>query len=153
MRAIVQRVNNATLSVNDQVISSIGEGYLVLVGYKATDDEKLVARIVDRIIGMKIFRDENGKLNRSLGDVNGEVMVVSNFTLYGNCFTNRRPDFSNSAHFDQALPMYNFTVEEFRRRLGKVATGVFGEHMHIQMSNDGPLAMIVEKENEPNCEE
>ncbi|MDE5548941.1 MAG: D-tyrosyl-tRNA(Tyr) deacylase, partial [Clostridia bacterium] len=101
--------------------------------------------IVDRIIGMRIFKDENNKLNKTLLDVGGEVMVVSNFTLYGNAFSGRRPDFSKSAKFDIAKPLYDFTVEEFKRRLGKIATGVFGAHMHIDMSNDGPITMILEK--------
>lgn len=138
-------MNYARLSVDDEPISEIGVGYLVLVGFTDTDDEKTVKYIVDRIVKMRIFRDENGKLNRALADVDGEVMVVSNFTLYGNCFTNRRPDFSKSAHYDAALPLYRLAVEEFRARLGKVAEGVFGEHMHIEMSSDGPVTMIVEK--------
>ncbi len=145
MRAVVQRVNNATLTVEDKEISKIGAGYLVLVGYTQEDNEEIVKYIVDRIIGMRIFRDEEGKLNKTLEDVGGQVMVVSNFTLYGNPFSNRRPDFKRSAHYDQALPLYNFTLKEFERKLGSVASGVFGEHMHIDMSNDGPVTMILEK--------
>ena len=145
MRVIVQRVNHARLTVNEEEISKIGEGYLVLVGYTEGDTQEVCKYLVDRVIGMRIFKDENNKLNKTLLDVGGEVMVVSNFTLYGNAFSGRRPDFSKSAKFDAAKPLYDFTVEEFRRRLGKVATGVFGEHMHIDMSNDGPITMILEK--------
>lgn len=145
MRAIVQRVNYAKLTVEGEPISQIGEGYLVLVGYTDGDTQDTCRYIVDRIIGMRIFKDENNKLNKTLLDVGGEVMVVSNFTLYGNAFSGRRPDFSKSAKFDVAKPLYDFTVEEFRRRLGKIATGVFGAHMHIDMSNDGPITMILEK--------
>ncbi|MDE5990195.1 MAG: D-tyrosyl-tRNA(Tyr) deacylase [Clostridia bacterium] len=145
MRAIVQRVNYAKLTVEGQLISQIGEGYLVLVGYTDGDTQDVCQYIVDRVIGMRIFKDENDKLNKTLGDVGGEVMVVSNFTLYGNAFSGRRPDFSKSAKFDTAKPLYDFTVEEFKRRLGKVATGVFGAHMHIEMSNDGPITMVLEK--------
>lgn len=145
MRAIVQRVNYAKLSVEDKPISQIGEGYLVLVGYNNEDTEDTCRYIVDRIIGMRIFKDENNKLNKTLADIGGEVMVVSNFTLYGNAFSGRRPDFSKSAKFDIAKPLYDFTVEEFKRRLGKIATGVFGAHMHIEMSNDGPITMVLEK--------
>ncbi|MDE5756322.1 MAG: D-tyrosyl-tRNA(Tyr) deacylase [Clostridia bacterium] len=145
MRVIVQRVNHARLTVNEEEISQIGEGYLVLVGYTEGDTQEVCKYLVDRVIGMRIFKDENNKLNKTLLDVGGEVMVVSNFTLYGNAFSGRRPDFSKSAKFDAAKPLYDFTVEEFRRRLGKVATGVFGEHMHIDMSNDGPITMILEK--------
>ena len=145
MRVIVQRVNHARLTVNEEEISKIGEGYLVLVGYTEGDTQEVCKYLVDRVIGMRIFKDENNKLNKTLLDVGGEVMVVSNFTLYGNAFSGRRPDFSKSSKFDVAKPLYDFTVEEFRRRLGKVATGVFGEHMHIDMSNDGPITMILEK--------
>ena len=145
MRAIVQRVNYAKLSVEDKPMSQIGEGYLVLVGYNNEDTEDICRYIVDRIIGMRIFKDENNKLNKTLADIGGEVMVVSNFTLYGNAFSGRRPDFSKSAKFDIAKPLYDYTVEEFKRRLGKIATGVFGAHMHIEMSNDGPITMVLEK--------
>ncbi|MEG1608332.1 MAG: D-aminoacyl-tRNA deacylase [Clostridia bacterium] len=145
MRAIVQRVNHATLSVDDKEISKIGEGYLVLVGYRQEDTPEIVKYIVDRVVGMRGFRDENGKLNKTLADIGGDVLVVSNFTLYGNCFNNRRPDFKLAAHFDEALPMYNLTVEEFRKKVNNVATGVFGEHMHIDMSNDGPVTLFLEK--------
>lgn len=145
MRAVIQRVNNATLSVNGEKISEIGEGFLVLVGYTNDDDKKKIDYVVDRIVGMRIFRDENGKLNKTLKDIGGEVMCVSNFTLYGNAATGRRPDFSKSAHFEVAKPMYDYTLEKFREMLGKVACGVFGEHMHIEMSNDGPVTMIIDK--------
>ncbi len=145
MRVILQRVNHASLTVDDKEISKIGEGYLVLVGYTQGDTVETCKYLVDRVIGMRIFKDENNKLNKTLTDVGGEVMVVSNFTLYGNAFSGRRPDFSKSAKYDDAKPLYDFTVQEFERRLGKVATGVFGEHMHIDMSNDGPITMFLEK--------
>ena len=145
MRAIVQRVNSARLTVDDREISSIGTGYLVLVGYNNEDDSAKVDYVVDRIVKMRIFRDEEGKLNKSLADVGGEVMCVSNFTLYGNPATGRRPDFSKSAHYDVAKPMYDHTLKRFEQRLGKVAAGVFGAHMHIDASVDGPVTIIVEK--------
>ena len=145
MRAVVQRVNYAKLSVEDKPVSQIGEGYLVFVGYNNDDTTEVCKYIVDRIIGMRIFKDENNKLNKSLTDVGGEVMVVSNFTLYGNAFSGRRPDFSKSAHFDKAKPLYDFTVKEFENRLGKVATGVFGAHMQITQVNDGPFTLLLEK--------
>lgn len=145
MRAVVQRVNDAVLTVDGNEISRIGEGFLVLVGYCNEDNEKVIDYVVDRIVKMRVFRDESGKLNKSLLDINGEVLCVSNFTLYGNAATGRRPDFSKSAHFDVAKPMYDYTLEKFKEALGRVAQGVFGEHMHIQMSNDGPVTMIIEK--------
>lgn len=145
MRAVVQRVNCAKLTVDEKEISSIGTGYLVLVGFTCGDDRSKVDYVVDRIIKMRIFRDDEGKLNKSLADVGGEVMCVSNFTLYGDPATGRRPDFSKSAHYDEAKPLYDYALERFRAGLGKVAGGVFGEHMHIETSVDGPVTMIVEK--------
>lgn len=144
MKAVVQRVNYANLSVEGKPISSIKEGYLVLVGYTSMDNEKIVDYIVDRVVGMRIFRDENGKLNKTLADIGGEVLVVSNFTLYGDAFSNRRPDFKKSAPYELALQLYNRTLEQFSSKVQKVASGVFGEHMHIEMSNDGPVTMILE---------
>lgn len=146
MRMTVQRVHRATLSVNEEQISQIGMGYLVLVGFTHTDTKELVERLVNRVVNMRIFRDADGKLNNSLEQVGGEVMVVSNFTLYGDCFTNRRPDFSRSAKYDFALPLYEYTIECFKNRLGHCAHGVFGAHMHIDMISDGPVTLWLEKD-------
>ena len=126
MRAVIQRVNNATLTVNGEKISSIGEGFLVLVGYTDGDDEKKIDYVVDRIVGMRIFRDENGKLNKTLKDIGGEVMCESNFTLYGNAAKGRKPDFSKSAHFTDAKTMDDYTLKQFETLLRKGASGVFG---------------------------
>lgn len=145
MRAIVQRVNSAVLSVDGERISSIGTGFLVLVGFNNDDDTSKVDYVVDRIVNMRIFRDNDGKLNHSLKDVGGEVMCVSNFTLYGNPANGRRPDFSRSAHYEVAKPLYEHALARFKEHLGKVAQGVFGEHMHVETSIDGPVTLIVEK--------
>lgn len=145
MRAIVQRVNHASLSVDGRHVSSIGTGFLVLVGFNNDDDVSKVDCVVDRIVNMRIFRDDAGKLNLSLKDVGGEVMCVSNFTLYGNPASGRRPDFSHSAHYDVAKPLYDHALKRFEEHLGKIAPGAFGEHMHIDTSLDGPVTMVVEK--------
>lgn len=145
MKAIIQRIHKARLTVNDVEISSCGEGYLVLVGFTQGDTTKNCDYIVNRIINMRIFRDDDGKLNKSLLDVNGEVMIVSNFTLYGDPTTNRRPDFSKALKYDEAKPLYDYAYNLFVEKLGKAAHGVFGEHMHIEMVNDGPLTIIMEK--------
>ena len=145
MRAIVQRVNHASLSVDGRHVSSIGTGFLVLVGFNNDDDVSKVDYVVDRIVNMRIFRDDADKLNLSLKDVGGEVMCVSNFTLYGNPASGRRPDFSHSAHYDVAKPLYEHALKRFKEYLGKVAPGAFGEHMHIDTSLDGPVTMVVEK--------
>lgn len=148
MKAVIQRINYAKLSVNGELVSQCGAGFLVLVGFTHNDDKKIVDYVVDRVCKMRLFRDENGKTNKTLKDVNGEVMVVSNFTLYANTATNRRPDFSKAAKYYVAYPLYEYALSVFRAQLGNIATGVFGEHMHIEMSNDGPVMIIVEKNND-----
>lgn len=145
MRAVVQRINYARLSVDGIPVSECGAGYLVLVGFTQGDNEAKVDYIVNRIINMRIFRDSEGKLNESLKDVSGEVMCVSNFTLYADPATGRRPDFSHALDHAHAKPLYDYTVNKFKELLGRVACGVFGEHMHIDMSNDGPVTVLFEK--------
>ncbi len=150
MKAVIQRINYAKLTVEDKLISECGPGYLVLLGFTHNDDKKIVDYVVDRVCFMRLFRDENGKTNKTLQDIKGEVMVVSNFTLYANTATNRRPDFSKAAKKDVALPLYEYALDVFKQKLNidNLATGVFGEHMHIEMSADGPVMIIVEKNNE-----
>ena len=150
MKAVIQRINYARLTVEDKLISSCCPGYLVLLGFTHNDDKKIVDYVVDRVCFMRLFRDENGKTNKTLQDIKGEVMVVSNFTLYANTATNRRPDFSKAAKRDVALPLYEYALDVFKQKLNvdNLATGVFGEHMHIEMSADGPVMIIVEKNNE-----
>lgn len=145
MRAIVQRINHALLTVDGREISRCGMGYLVLVGFTEGDDRAKVEYICNRIVKMRIFRDADGKLNDSLEDIGGEVMCVSNFTLYANPATGRRPDFSKALRHDDAKPLYDYALQVFTSLLGKAACGVFGEHMHIDMSADGPVTVLFEK--------
>ena len=149
MRAVIQRINHAKLTVNDELVSECGAGFLVLIGFTKGDDKKIVDYVVDRVCKMRLFRDENGKTNKTLKDVDGHVMVVSNFTLYANTATNRRPDFSRALHYEEAKPLYDYALSVFNELMGeKVPTGVFGEHMHIETSLDGPVMIIVEKNNQ-----
>lgn len=145
MRCIVQRINNAVLTVEGREISRCGMGYLVLVGFTQGDDKAKVDYICNRIVNMRIFRDADGKLNDSLGDIGGEIMCVSNFTLYANPATGRRPDFSHALSHDEAKPLYDYTLQVFKGLLGKVAQGAFGEHMHIDASVDGPVTVVFER--------
>ena len=150
MRAVIQRINYAKLSVDDKLVSECGPGFLVLIGFTKGDDKKIVDYVVDRVCFMRLFRDENGKTNKTLKDVDGHIMVVSSFTLYANTATNRRPDFSKALHYEEAKPLYEYALSVFNEKMGeKVPTGVFGEHMHIDTSLDGPVMIIVEKNN-PN---
>ncbi len=145
MRAIVQRINSCTLSVEGEEVSRCGFGYLILLGFTQGDDRAKADYIVNRIVNMRIFRDENGKLNLSLKEVNGQVMCVSNFTLYANPATGRRPDFSHALNHEEAKPLYDYTINKFKELLGGAAQGVFGEHMHLDADLDGPVTVVFEK--------
>ena len=145
MRAIVQRVNHASLSVDGRHVSSIGTGFVVLVGFNNEDDAAKVDYVVDRIVNMRIFRDGEGKLNLSLADVGGQVMCVSNFTIYADPSTGRRPNFAHALAHDEALPLYEYTVNKFKELLGECAQGAFGEHMHLDCDLDGPVTVVFEK--------
>ncbi len=145
MRAIVQRINSCTLSVEGEEVSRCGFGYLILLGFTQGDDRAKADYIVNRIVNMRIFRDENGKLNLSLKEVNGQVMCVSNFTLYANPATGRRPDFSHVLNHEEAKPLYDYTINKFKELLGGAAQGVFGEHMHLDADLDGPVTVVFEK--------
>ena len=145
MRAIVQRINSCVLSVDGKEVSRCGYGYLVLLGYTQGDDRAKADYIVNRIVNMRIFRDEGGKLNLSLKEVGGQVMAVSNFTLYANPATGRRPDFSHALNHEEARPLYDYTVNKFKDFLGNVDTGAVGEHIRIATNLDGPVTVVFEK--------
>lgn len=145
MRAIVQRINGCVLSVDGKEISRCGFGYLVLLGFTQGDTREKADYIVNRIVNMRIFRDGEGKLNLSLKEVGGQVMAVSNFTLYANPATGRRPDFSHALNHAEAKPLYDYTVNKFKELLGNVAQGAFGEHMHLETNLDGPVTVVFEK--------
>lgn len=146
MRCIIQRIHRASLTVDDKLISSCQKGLLVYVGFTHTDTVKNADYAINRILNMRIFREsDESKLDLSLLDIKGDIMVVPNFTLYGDPTTNRRPDFSKAMKFDQANELYNYVLKGFESKLGKVAQGVFGGHMHIDVLNDGPLNIILEK--------
>ena len=145
MRAIVQRINSCVLSVDGKEVSRCGFGYLVLLGFTQGDTREKADYIVNRIVNMRIFRDGEGKLNLSLKEVGGQVMAVSNFTLYANPATGRRPDFSHALNHAEARPLYDYTVNKFKELLGNVAQGAFGEHMHLETNLDGPVTVVFEK--------
>ena len=134
MRCIIQRVNRASIVINGKSGGQIGKGLLVLCAFSDGDDEKTVDYCVEKIANLRIFEDENGKLNLSVLDVKGNVMVVSNFTLYADTRKGRR--------------LYDLTVKKFSDIFENLATGEFGADMQISLENDGPVTLIVEKENE-----
>ena len=143
MKAWVQRVTEASVTIEGEKVAEIGLGYLVLLGVGVGDTEKASDEIADRIVKLRIFEDENGKINRSLEDVRGSVIVVSQFTLYADTAHGRRPGFSDAARPEQAIPLYERVVAKLRGQLGaeRVGTGRFGADMKVRLLNDGPFSV------------
>lgn len=146
MKLVIQRVNNAKLSVEDDTISEIGLGYLVLVGIEPTDDDKLIKYYAEKVSKLRIFRDENGRTNLSIKDLQGEILAVSNFTLLAETKGANRPSFSHAAPHDQALALYNLFCEELNKFV-PTKRGIFGEHMHIETNLDGPVTIVIDTKN------
>ena len=144
MRAVVTRVKNAAVDISGERVGEIGQGFLVLLGVSVTDTEKEADKIADRICGLRVFEDENGKMNRSLEDVGGQVLVVSQFTLYGNCKKGRRPEFLAAARPEIAIPLYEKFIALCRDKGFSVETGEFGAEMLVESVNDGPVTLIVD---------
>jgi len=145
MRVVIQRVLEAKVTVEDRCIGSIGKGFLILLGVGSDDTKEVADRYIDKIIKMRIFADENGKTNLSLQEVQGEVLVVSQFTLYADCRKGNRPDFINAAGAVKAKELYEYVLESIRERLGKVEAGEFGGDMKVALINDGPFTIVLDE--------
>jgi len=143
MKAWIQRVSEASVDIGNDRVAEIGKGYLVLLGVAQGDTEKSADEIAERITTLRIFEDENGKINKSLIDVSGSVIVVSQFTLYADTSHGRRPGFSNAARPETAEPLYERVVAKLRTILGdgRVGTGRFGAEMKVRLLNDGPFSV------------
>ena len=144
MRAIIQRVSKASVTVEGQVIGKIGRGLLVLLGIGKGDEQNEATLLAEKITNMRIFPDQEGRFNRSVLDINGEVLVVSQFTLYADTRRGRRPSFSEAAAPEQAAPLVDAFVEALLERGLAVASGVFGAHMYVDLQNDGPVTVILD---------
>lgn len=144
MRLVIQRVERASCTVNGEITGAIGRGYLVLLGVGADDTEKDCDRLSDKMIKLRIFADENGKTNRSLADVDGGLLIISQFTLYADCSHGNRPFFGGGKSPDEAKRLYEYFVEQCKKRVPDVQTGIFGEEMKIDLLNDGPFTIILE---------
>ena len=144
MKIVVQKVKKAVLYSEGKKYSEIGQGMLVLVGVSNGDNLMVAQKMASKILKLRIFDDENGKTNKSVFDIDGDIMVVSNFTLYGNLKGTNRPDFIGSARPEYAEPLYNFLIEELRKEK-EIATGVFQTAMEIEMVADGPGTYIYEE--------
>lgn len=145
MRILLQRVSSASVTVGGRTTGSIGRGYLLLVGITHTDDEATLGWMADKLLGLRLFPDSDGKLNLDLGDVDGSLLVVSQFTLYGDTRRGRRPSFLDAAPPDIAIPVYERFIELLGARGARVETGEFGAMMDVALVNDGPVTIWLER--------
>ncbi len=145
MRVVLQRVSRASVTVDGNTVGTIGAGLLVLVGFTPGDDQGRIDWMADKIVGLRVFQDDDGKMNRSIADVGGSVLVVSQFTLYGNVSKGRRPSFVDAAAPDEAIPLYEAFVAALRERGVAVETGEFGAVMEVDLVNDGPVTLVIER--------
>jgi len=144
MRAVVQRVSSSKVTVDGELTGEINKGLLVLLGVTHEDTSKDVDYIIDKVLNLRIFEDENEKMNLSLKDVCGELLVVSQFTLYGDCRKGRRPSFSNAARPEVATKLYEEFIDKVRKEGIVTQTGMFGAHMMVDLTNDGPVTILLE---------
>jgi D-aminoacyl-tRNA deacylase len=144
MRTVIQRVSEAKVTVNNEIVGEIGEGLLVLLGVSVKDSEADAIYLLEKTLNLRIFEDEAEKMNLSLLDVKGELLVVSQFTLYGDARRGRRPSFIEAAPPDKAERLYNFFVEEAKKQISKVATGKFQAMMDVSLVNDGPVTILLD---------
>ena len=146
MRIVLQRVSEASVHVAGEVVGAIGPGFAVLAGFTDGDDPDAVSWMADKVVNLRVFPDGQGRMNRSLLDAGGEVLVVSQFTLYGDARKGRRPSFVKAARPEVAVPLYEAFVAELGRRLpGRVQTGEFGAAMQVAIVNDGPVTLMIER--------
>ena len=143
MKIVLQRVSRAAVEVENNIVGKIDNGYVALVGFGENDDKPKVEKMVDKIKKLRIFPDENGKINLSAGDVGGSILILSQFTLYADCRQNR-PSFTNAANPALAEELYNYFIECADGKFNKVEHGIFGAKMEVELVNDGPFTVILE---------
>ena len=145
MKFLVQRVKNAQVEVENKIVGKIDKGFLVFIGITHTDTKEIADFLVKRLVNLRVFEDENGKMNLALKDVEGSLLLVSQFTLYGDCSGGNRPSFTEAAKPEFANELYEYIISECKKKINKVETGVFGAHMDISLLNDGPVTIMLEK--------
>ena len=146
MRFVIQRVKEASVQAEQEVIGEIKKGYLVLIGVSDSDTEQVADRMIKKMIGLRIFEDENGKTNLSLADVGGGLLLVSQFTLYANCKKGNRPSFIEAGAPDKANELYEYVIRECKKTVPEVQTGRFGAEMEVSLVNDGPFTILLDSE-------
>jgi D-tyrosyl-tRNA(Tyr) deacylase len=149
MRALLQRVSQAQVLVDGRVVGRIGRGLTILLGVTHADGTAEADWLANKVAGLRVFEDSDGKMNAALADVQGELLVISQFTLYGDARKGRRPSFTDAARPEQAEPLVDYFVNALREHGFRVATGVFGAEMDVQIHNDGPVTLLLEREAAP----
>jgi D-tyrosyl-tRNA(Tyr) deacylase len=142
MKIVLQRVSSASVKVDSKIVGRIEHGLLLLIGFSSTDTEESILPTIEKIVKLRIFSDEEGKMNKSVLDVNGSALLVSQFTLYADTKKGNRPSFIEAARPEQAIPLYEFFIAEMRKRVTKVETGIFGADMKVKLVNDGPVTIV-----------
>ena len=142
MKIVLQRVSSASVKVADEIVGSIDHGMLLLLGFSSNDTEESILPTLEKVVKLRIFSDEEGKMNKSVLDVNGSALLVSQFTLYADTKKGNRPSFIEAARPEQAIPLYEFFIAEMKKRISKVETGIFGADMKVELVNDGPVTIV-----------
>ena len=146
MKFVIQRVNHAEVKVDGEIVGKIGKGFLVLIGVGREDTKEDADWYLKKLLGLRIFEDENGKTNLSLADVNGELLLVSQFTLYANCKKGNRPSFIEAGSPEKANALYEYIIKKCRESVERVETGRFGADMKVSLLNDGPFTIVLDSE-------
>ena len=142
MKIVLQRVSSASVKVDSKIVGRIEHGLLLLIGFSSTDTEENILPTIEKIAKLRIFSDEEGKMNKSVLDVEGSMLLISQFTLYADTKKGNRPSFIEAARPEQAIPLYEFFMAEMRKRVTKVETGIFGADMKVELVNDGPVTIV-----------
>jgi len=146
MKFVIQRVTHASVTVGGETVGSIGKGFLVLAGIAQSDTEATAGKMVKKLCGLRIFEDSEGKTNLSLADVGGELLIISQFTLYADCHKGNRPSFVFAGKPDMASPMYEYILAEAKKYVPVVERGIFGAEMKVELPNDGPFTIVLDSE-------
>ena len=147
MKFVVQRVTEANVKVDGKIIGEISKGFMVLVGVGQEDTKEIADKMVKKLVGLRIFEDENGKTNLSLADVDGQLLLISQFTLYANCKKGYRPSFIEAGAPDMASDMYEYIISECKKSVPVVERGIFGANMKVSLVNDGPFTILLDSDH------
>lgn len=146
MKLVIQRVQEASVSVDQKVVGKIGHGFMVLLGVSQTDTEEIADKMFQKLLKLRIFEDENGKTNLDIKSVNGELLIISQFTLYADCRKGNRPSYTNAGNPDLANELYEYIIAQCQKEFPNVQHGIFGAYMKVSLLNDGPFTIIFDSE-------